>query len=54
METLTDRKELKPHFDVVDEDNWLIQSQKEIATIEEGKELLKKIILENSDIDDSD
>lgn len=47
MEALTGRKEPTQHFYVIEEDNWSVQSQKEVATFEEGKELLKQLILNN-------
>ncbi|MGG5308315.1 hypothetical protein IGK38_003047 [Enterococcus pernyi] len=46
MEALTGKKEPIPHFYVI-EDNWSVQSQKEVETFENGKELLKQLILNN-------
>ncbi|MEQ6207383.1 helix-turn-helix domain-containing protein [Enterococcus mundtii] len=54
MEALTGRKEPTQHFYVIEEDNWSVQSQKEVATLEEGKELLKEIILKNIEFVDLD
>ena len=47
MEALTGKKEPIPHFYVIEEDNWSVQSQKEVETFEDGKELLKQLILNN-------
>ena len=47
IEALTGRKEPTQCFFVIEEDNWSVQSQKEVATFEEGKEILKQWILNN-------
>ncbi|EEW64439.2 helix-turn-helix domain-containing protein [Enterococcus faecium] len=47
MEALTGRKEPRPQFFIIEEDNWSIQSQKEVGTFVEGKEILKQWILNN-------
>lgn len=47
MEALTGRKEPTQRFFVIEEDNWSVQSQKEVETFEEGKEILKQWILNN-------
>ncbi len=47
MEALTGRKEPIQRFFVIEEDNWSVQSQKEVVTFEEGKEILKQWILNN-------
>ncbi|MEY8307662.1 hypothetical protein AAK913_13775 [Enterococcus faecium] len=47
MEALTGRKEPIQHFYVIEEDNWSIKSQKEVATFEEGKAILKQWIFNN-------
>ena len=47
MEASTGRKEPIQWFFVIEEDNWSVQSQKEVVTFEEGKEILKQWILNN-------
>lgn len=34
----------------IEEDNWSVQSQKEVGTFEEGKEILKQWILNNLEL----
>ncbi|EMF0380252.1 hypothetical protein JMQ93_002682, partial [Enterococcus hirae] len=50
MEALTGRKEPIQRFFVIEEDNWSVQSQKEVGTFEEGKEILKQWILNNLEL----
>lgn len=47
MEDLIGRKEPIQRFFVIEEDNWSVQSQKEVRAVEEGKEILKQWILNN-------
>ncbi|WP_227644866.1 helix-turn-helix domain-containing protein [Enterococcus faecium] len=47
MEALTGKKESKQQFYVIEEDKWSIQSQQEVSSFDEGKELLIVLILQN-------